>query len=112
MNNDLISKTEFIQALKNYRAKHHFTQVEAAEKLEMSVRSLQNWEIARSMPRGFALVALLKAIGFLPAKSPKPTASIAKSQKKVKKGISTTTKRVVKKEPEAAAPKSLSTHLL
>lgn len=105
MNNELISKTEFIQALKNYRAKHHFTQEEAAQKLEMSVRSLQNWEIARSMPRGFALVALLKAIGFFPAKSPKPTSIISKSRKKP-------VKKAVKKEVEELGTKSLSTHLL
>ena len=31
-------------------------------KLGISVRTLQNWEIARNMPRGFGLGALLKVI--------------------------------------------------
>jgi DNA-binding transcriptional regulator YiaG len=47
---------------KDYRERRRFTQEEAADKLGVSVRTLQNWEIARNMPRGFGLSALLKVI--------------------------------------------------
>jgi DNA-binding transcriptional regulator YiaG len=57
-----VTRKKFAKILKEYRERRRFTQEEAAAKLGVSVRTLQNWEIARNMPRGFGLAALLKVI--------------------------------------------------
>ena len=57
-----VTRKKFAKILKDYRDRRRFTQEEAAAKLGVSVRTLQNWEIARNMPRGFGLAALLKVI--------------------------------------------------
>ena len=57
-----MTKKQFAKNLRAWRERKAFTQSEAAKKLGLSVRTLQNWEIARNMPRGFGLHALLKAI--------------------------------------------------
>ncbi|MBU3666874.1 MAG: helix-turn-helix transcriptional regulator [Chthoniobacterales bacterium] len=57
-----VTRRKFAKILKDYRERRRFTQEEAAAKLGVSVRTLQNWEIARNMPRGFGLAALLKVI--------------------------------------------------
>jgi DNA-binding transcriptional regulator YiaG len=57
-----VTRRKFAKILKEYRERRRFTQEEAAAKLGVSVRTLQNWEIARNMPRGFGLAALLKVI--------------------------------------------------
>ncbi len=57
-----MNRKKFAKYLKEYRERRRFTQEEAAAKLGVSVRTLQNWEIARNMPRGFGLTALLKVI--------------------------------------------------
>ena len=57
-----MTRKKFATTLKDYRERRRFTQEEAAAKLGVSVRTLQNWEIARHMPRGFGLAALLKVI--------------------------------------------------
>jgi DNA-binding transcriptional regulator YiaG len=57
-----VTRKKFAKILKDYRERRRFTQEEAAAKLGVSVRTLQNWEIARNMPRGFGLAALLKVI--------------------------------------------------
>ncbi len=54
-----ITSEQFARLLKDYRERHQLTQNEAAAKLGVSVRTLQNWEIARNMPRGFGLRALV-----------------------------------------------------
>lgn len=54
---------QFAKTLQAWRERKGLTQVEAARKLGISVRTLQNWEIARNMPRGYGLAALLKVIG-------------------------------------------------
>jgi DNA-binding transcriptional regulator YiaG len=46
------SKQEFADELKAWRAKKKFSQSEAAEHLGLSIRTLQNWEIARTKPQG------------------------------------------------------------
>jgi transcriptional regulator with XRE-family HTH domain len=53
---------KFRKLLKSWRDRKGFTQLEAAKRLGISVRTLQNWEIARNMPRGFGLQALVKMI--------------------------------------------------
>jgi transcriptional regulator with XRE-family HTH domain len=53
---------KFRKLLKGWRDKKGFTQLEAAKRLGISVRTLQHWEIARNMPRGFGLQALVKII--------------------------------------------------
>jgi transcriptional regulator with XRE-family HTH domain len=57
-----MTRKQFTKALKAWRERKGFTQAQAAAKLGISVRTLQNWEIERNMPRGFGLNALLKAI--------------------------------------------------
>jgi DNA-binding transcriptional regulator YiaG len=57
-----VTRKKFAKLLKDYRERRRFTQEDAAKHLGVSVRTLQNWEIARNMPRGFGLTALLKAI--------------------------------------------------
>jgi putative transcriptional regulator len=49
-------------AIRTYRKKHGLSQSEFAEKLGISVRTLQNWEIGRNAPRGLAKIALLGVI--------------------------------------------------
>lgn len=52
-------KTEFAKELKAWRERRELTQVEAAKRLGLeSVRTLQNWEVARTMPTGPALPLL------------------------------------------------------
>ncbi|MBE2180200.1 MAG: helix-turn-helix transcriptional regulator [Chthoniobacterales bacterium] len=57
-----MTRKQFTKTLKDWRERKGFTQAEAAKHLGISVRTLQNWEIARNMPRGYGLAALLKAI--------------------------------------------------
>jgi len=52
----------FAKKLQAWRERRGFTQHAAAKNLGISVRTLQNWEIARNMPRGFGLNALLLVI--------------------------------------------------
>ena len=57
-----VTRKKFAATLKDYRERRRFTQEDAAKHLGVSLRTLQNWEIARNMPRGFGLTALLKVI--------------------------------------------------
>ncbi len=54
------SKREFMDALKAWRLDHKLSQSQAAERLGIPLKTLQNWEIARTKPQGFAEGALLK----------------------------------------------------
>ncbi|PAY99860.1 MAG: hypothetical protein CAK90_08265, partial [Spartobacteria bacterium AMD-G4] len=45
-----------------WREAKGFTQQDAAKHLDVSLRTLQNWEIARNMPRGFGLKALVELL--------------------------------------------------
>src|SRR5713226_6310198 len=56
------SKLEFAAALKAWRSTHKLSQSQAAERLGVPLKTLQNWEIARTKPQGFAESALLKMI--------------------------------------------------
>jgi DNA-binding transcriptional regulator YiaG len=56
------AKREFMDALKSWRARNGLSQSEAAERLGVPLKTLQNWEIARTKPQGFAEAALLKII--------------------------------------------------
>jgi DNA-binding transcriptional regulator YiaG len=53
-------KEEFAKELKEWRTRKKLSQSEAAEKLGIPVDTLQNWEIARTMPQGYASAALRK----------------------------------------------------
>jgi DNA-binding transcriptional regulator YiaG len=56
-------KHRFAADFKAWREVMGMTQVEAAEHLGVpSVRTLQNWEIGRTMPTGLALSMVLKVI--------------------------------------------------
>jgi DNA-binding transcriptional regulator YiaG len=51
-------KARFAQEFKSWRSRKGFSQSQAAEFLEISVKTLQNWEIARTMPHGIAMSAV------------------------------------------------------
>ena len=57
-----MTRKQFRKTLKEWRERKGLTQADAAKKLGISVRTLQNWEIARNMPRGFGLKALVAAL--------------------------------------------------
>jgi DNA-binding transcriptional regulator YiaG len=57
-----VTRKKFAKLLKDYRERRKITQEDAAKHLDVSVRTLQNWEIARNMPRGFGLRALVAAL--------------------------------------------------
>ena len=50
---------EFSKTIQAWLTRKGITKKQAAAELGISVRTLQNWEIARNMPRGFGLNALL-----------------------------------------------------
>ena len=53
---------KFARKLKEWREESGYTQQEAADRLGVSRRSLENWEQERAMPQGFGLSAMLKVI--------------------------------------------------
>jgi DNA-binding transcriptional regulator YiaG len=57
-----VTRKQFAKTLKAWRDWKGFTQTEAAKHLGISVRTLQNWEIERNMPRGYGLAVLVKVI--------------------------------------------------
>lgn len=54
---------QFAKALQDWRESNGYTQQEAADKLGVSRRSLENWEQKRAMPQGFGLQAMIGIIG-------------------------------------------------
>lgn len=57
-------KRAFAAELKAWRERRNYTQAEAAEALGLpSVRTLQNWEIGRTMPSSFAQGLLRRLMG-------------------------------------------------
>ena len=53
---------EFAKTLVAWRERNDYTQQDAADKLGVSRRSLENWEQERAMPQGFGLRAILPLI--------------------------------------------------
>ena len=53
---------EFAKTLVAWRKQNNYTQQEAADRLGVSRRSLENWEQERAMPQGFGLAVMLKLI--------------------------------------------------
>ena len=53
---------KFARKLRDWREQNDYTQQEAADRLGVSRRSLENWEQERAMPQGFGLKAMLKLI--------------------------------------------------
>jgi len=58
-----MNREEFAARIQLFRARMGYTQIEAARALGVSLRTLQNWEIARNMPRSYGLNALLARFG-------------------------------------------------
>jgi DNA-binding transcriptional regulator YiaG len=52
----------FLRRLRAWRELNNLSQSEAALKLQISKRTLQEWEQGRAAPRGFARTAIEKAI--------------------------------------------------
>ena len=48
--------------LRTWRHKHNLSQSEAALKLQISKRTLQEWEQGRAEPEGLARIAILKIV--------------------------------------------------
>ena len=64
---------KFAKTLVAWREQNDYTQQEAADRLGVSRRSLENWEQERAMPQGFGLKAMLKYIdGAKPKAATKP----------------------------------------
>ena len=61
---------KFAKTLVAWREDNDYTQQEAADRLGVSRRSLENWEQRRAMPQGFGLTAMLEIID-----GPKPKAA-------------------------------------
>ena len=57
-----MTKEQFAIIMKQFRERREFTQEQAAADLGVSVRTLQNWEIARNMPNGYGLQAILRTL--------------------------------------------------
>src|SRR5690349_23540108 len=55
--------TRLREQLRTWRWKHDLSQSEAGLKLQISRRTLQEWEQGRATPRGLALVSLRQVIG-------------------------------------------------
>ena len=53
---------QFAKTLVAWREANEYTQQEAADRLGVSRRSLENWEQERAMPQGFGLGAMLQII--------------------------------------------------
>ena len=53
---------KFARKLRDWREQNDYTQQEAADRLGVSRRSLENWEQKRAMPQGFGLGAMLQII--------------------------------------------------
>ena len=53
---------KFAKSLVAWREQNDYTQQEAADRLGVSRRSLENWEQERAMPQGFGLKAMLLII--------------------------------------------------
>jgi DNA-binding transcriptional regulator YiaG len=53
---------QFARTLIAWREQNDYTQQEAADRLGVSRRSLENWEQERAMPQGFGLGAMLQII--------------------------------------------------
>jgi DNA-binding transcriptional regulator YiaG len=51
---------DFADALRSWRHKHNLSQSEAALKLQISKRTLQEWEQRRAEPEGLARIAIQK----------------------------------------------------
>ena len=52
----------FGDEMRAWRHKHNFSQSEAALKLQISKRTLQEWEQGRTEPEGLARIAILKIV--------------------------------------------------
>ena len=53
---------DFADALRSWRRKHNLSQSEAALKLQISKRTLQEWEQGRAEPEGLARIAIQKIV--------------------------------------------------
>jgi transcriptional regulator with XRE-family HTH domain len=58
----IVTRKKFAKLLKDYRERRRFTQKDKAKHLGISVRTLQSGEVARNMPRGFGLRALVTSL--------------------------------------------------
>jgi transcriptional regulator with XRE-family HTH domain len=101
-----MKREDFAALLKDFRRRAELTQEAAAEFFGVSLRTWQNWEIARNMPRGFGLRALVLA---LQNSSPRPTRT---RPVKPRKKSSAPARHPQEKISTESAPAALEAHLL
>jgi DNA-binding transcriptional regulator YiaG len=58
-----VNHKQFAKTLHGWRVQSGYTQQEAADRLGVSRRSLENWEQERARPQGFGFAAMLRIIG-------------------------------------------------
>jgi len=68
---------KFARTLVAWREQNDYTQQDAADRLGVSRRSLENWEQERAMPQGFGLSAMLRLID-----GPKAAAEVKPKRRK------------------------------
>jgi transcriptional regulator with XRE-family HTH domain len=107
-----MSRQEFAGLLKKFRQREHLTQDAAAALLGISLRTWQNWEVARNMPRGFGLHALLLALRSSPPKAGSPAAPRTKPPGIRKKRRPPAPPEKETPQETTGAPSSLAAHLL
>jgi DNA-binding transcriptional regulator YiaG len=59
---NIASSHSLPEQLRNWRERNNFSQSRAANALQVSVRTLQNWEQGHRAPQGFALQHLRETI--------------------------------------------------
>jgi DNA-binding transcriptional regulator YiaG len=57
-----VSARQLARLLREWRGKNEYSQRGASQALDISKRTLENWEQERAMPQGFALQSLLQII--------------------------------------------------
>jgi transcriptional regulator with XRE-family HTH domain len=111
-----MTREDFASLLKDFRSREHLTQEAAAAFLGVSLRTWQNWEIARNMPRGFGLRALVLALeNAHPSKGKRPHPAKATEparKSRIQDDTRTVTDPPPLKESRESAPSSLEAHLL
>lgn len=110
-----MTRIEFASMLKEFRTRENLTQQAAATYLGVSLRTWQNWEIARNMPRGFGLCALILALeNASPSrnKASHSTPAGARKHRAKKQNYGEAPPALPTAESERSAPTSLDSHLL
>jgi len=97
-----VTHKQFATLLSGWRKENDFTQQEAADRMGVPRRSLENWEQERAMPQGFGLGAILRVIAG-DDRAPVPGKSARRRERASRKPVT---------EDLPSAGTALDTHLL